>query len=269
MWKQVAFQAEFLPVCSLVRRLIICLSLAAVATLSVTQDASPQDSEKSRKFYELSVAAYEKGNLLRTQQYLRKALQLAPGNAQALKLKEVVDEFLRPAGGKSGGEVAPWALYDGDNVVDFRPQFVHIAHTSDGSTSDLAYMMIPLRFPKEAVRCDVEFKIKSLGDGSVPTGVALRTAENVLMSIEAGKDLVALGGNQTVWRRKNDTKWHEYRIDYHAGSAQIFMDGRLVTAAPCASMPEMLVFGSPEGASGRQTEAWFEWLGSGYNIPKS
>jgi hypothetical protein len=240
------------------------------ATRSLAFDQTPL------QLYEQAVNAYERDNMLQALQLIDKSLKLAPDNKQAQKLKQVIEAALHPADAPSASGVpvasamsdSVWTYSPGDNALESEPLFLHVYHSAEGPTADHAYATMALTFPPQAVEWEAEFKMKIGTVQSVGSGVILRNDQKPIISLLGGADGLKLqAADRTVLHGKVDSRWHDYRMWWRAGRLELWQDGNRVAAGTSSGIPNLLQFGGDWGRQGRQTEAFFQWVGMSYNVP--
>jgi len=229
-------------------------------------------AQSSPSLYDQAVSAYENDNLLRALQLINQCLKATPENKQAQKLKELIDSTLHSADSASGGATglsdSPWSYYQGANTLESAPESLHVFHSANGATADHAYATMSLGLPSKVTEYEVIFRLKYGTLGNVPTGVYLRAGEKVLSYVVAESDGQRTFGNDSaLGHKKLDGGWHEYRMWWRGGQLEFRCDDELVAHGPCKDVPNLLQFGGLTGKSGRQTEAYFQWVGLNYNVP--
>jgi len=247
-------------------RFIKLAVFAAVLGLSLWSAAD----ESAQVLYERAVAAYERDDYLRALQFVNQSLKLAPDSKQAQKLKQLIDVSLHSGESGSGTGAAPdsvWSYSPGENSLESDPESIHVFHSAMGATTQPAYATMALHLPAKCTEYEVIFKMKFGASGSLSSGTCLRSGTKILNSVTA--DATGYQHFGALGKKKVDGAWHEYRIRWRGGQTEFFCDEELLAKGPCEGIPDLLQFGSQTGKSGRQIEAWFQWVGLNYNMPSA
>lgn len=250
-------------------RAIRIFILAAVALSSAFAGAA----DGAKQLYEKAVTAYEKSDYLKALQFIDDSIKADPANKQAQKLKLVIESALHPADVPGAAPAANttddlWSYSPGQNGLDVDPEYLRVYQLADGPTEELAYATRALRFPTNAVEWETDFQMKVGDYGTVGSGVSLRSGTKVLLSLYADNGVFRLNTpSPTIFGEKVRSGWHDYKLVWRAGIVEVWIDEAKAYSTPCSGIPDLLVFGGDLGKKGRQTEAYFVFSGTSYNVP--
>jgi hypothetical protein len=252
------------------RRLKPFLRFVVPFTLALLVAVPTLASTPAQELYDKAVVAYENDNYLKALDLLNQSLKVAPDNKQALKLKLVIESELHPDGpGASGDGNSLWTYCEGQNSLDSDPEYLHVSHTASGPVTEPAYATMSVVLPAKTTEYEIIFKLKFGDLGGLPSGVILRSKDKAVLQLVADTSSQSFGTPDTTFAKKPvDPSWHEYHIRWRAGQAELSCDGHILATGPCSAMPDLLQFGGVQGKSGRQSEAFFQWIGLDYNVPQ-